>query len=266
MLENDRPLGFGLPMKREWSIASATVSRNPGTREARGKIILFGDDDIIPSPRLVEEHVIWHQKRPDPSVAVLGLVEWAPEVRPTPFMEWLAKDGVLFAYGHLRPGESADFRYFYSCNLSLKTAFVRENGMFDEDFKGYGFEDTELGYRLQKRGLRLVYNPAAVGYHHKFVSFADACRRASAVAAARRVFESKEAGQYLAGLEPSPQRPLLQRVKHLISKLLTPFLGVLVRPLLESYIPLPRFAYRKIHYHFFELNAERLVKHLSLNE
>lgn len=30
MLENDRPLGFGLPMKRELSIASVTVSRNPG--------------------------------------------------------------------------------------------------------------------------------------------------------------------------------------------------------------------------------------------
>lgn len=34
MLENDRPLGFGLPMKREWSIASVTVTRNPGGRLA----------------------------------------------------------------------------------------------------------------------------------------------------------------------------------------------------------------------------------------
>jgi GT2 family glycosyltransferase len=32
VLENDRPLGFGLPMKREWSIASVTVTRNPGGR------------------------------------------------------------------------------------------------------------------------------------------------------------------------------------------------------------------------------------------
>ena len=30
MLGNDRPLGFGLPMKREGSIASVTVSRNAG--------------------------------------------------------------------------------------------------------------------------------------------------------------------------------------------------------------------------------------------
>jgi glycosyltransferase involved in cell wall biosynthesis len=227
------------------------AARNHGIREARGKLLLFADDDIVPSLHLVAEHLAWHEKYPESFVAVLGLVEWAPEVKPTPFMEWLAKDGVLFAYAHLSPGESADFRYFYSCNLSLKTAFVRENGMFDEDFKEPAFEDTELSYRLQKRGLRALYNPAAVGYHHKFISFADACRRAKVVARARRVIETKEAGRFLAevergarqGAEPS------RGIKRVVRNFLMPILPSL-RPLLDSHIRLPKAIYGNLFYYY----------------
>jgi glycosyltransferase involved in cell wall biosynthesis len=235
--------------------------RNFGIREARGKLVLFGDDDIVPGPELVAEHLAWHKRYPQPTVGVLGLVEWAPEVGPTPFMQWLAKDGVLFGYGQLKPGQETGFRYFYSCNLSLKTRFLQENGMFDEDFKTYGFEDAELGYRLEKKGLRLLYNPGAVGYHHKFMSFADACRRAKAVAAARRIFETKPAGQYAAGVDELHRRKLVSKVKRLMWKPMIPFFGLL-RPLLDTQVGLPRFAYGKIFYYFADLPADREAKRL----
>jgi glycosyltransferase involved in cell wall biosynthesis len=225
------------------------AARNHGIREARGKLLLLGDDDIVPGPHLVAEHLAWHEKYPEPFVAVLGLVECAPEVKPTPFMEWLAKDGVLFGYGHLSPGESADFRYFYSCNLSLKTAFVRKNGMFEEDFKGYGFEDIELGYRLQKRGLRLLYNRAAVGYHHKFISFADACRRAKVVAAALKLFENKGAGMVFALMEAQERTGLAGRLKRLSVRTLVPFLSP-IKPLLDSQLRLPRILYRAFYSYY----------------
>lgn len=176
-------------------------------------------------------------------------MEWAPEVKPTPFMEWLAKDGVLFAYAHLSPGESADFRYFYSCNLSLKTAFVRESGMFDEGFKGCGFEDIELGYRLQDRGLRLLYNPPAVGYHHKFISFADACRRAKVVRAALKLFENKGAGMVLARMEAQKRARLAGRLKRLSVRTLVPFLSP-IKPLLDSHLRLPRVLYRAFYSYY----------------
>jgi len=236
--------------------------RNHGIREARGWLLLFGDDDIVPGRDLVAEHLAWHGKYPEPSVGVLGLVKWAPEFGPTPFMKWLAEDGVLFGYGHLKPGEEAGFRYFYSCNLSLKTHFLRENGLFDEDFKGPAFEDIELGYRLKGRGLRLVYNPRAVGYHHKFVSFADVRRRAELVAAAWTVFETKEAGQYVAEVEALRKRTLAYRMKQLISKPMNPFMGLL-RPFLDTQIGLPRLAYRRIYHYCAELPAERKAKRSS---
>jgi glycosyltransferase involved in cell wall biosynthesis len=238
---------------------SAAV-RNYGIGEAKGKLILFGDDDILPTPHLVEEHVSWHKNHPQPSVGILGLVEWSSEVNPTPFMHWLAEEG-FFSYGRLKAGEEAGFGCFYSGNLSLKTDFLLENGLFDEDFKSYGFEDTELGYRLEKKGLKLLYNPRAVGYHYKFVSFADACRRAKVVAAARRLFEKKEAGQYLAELEERSERTLALRVRRLMGIPLIP-LAALLKPFLDTRVALPRFMYRKIYYYFAVLPAQREARRL----
>jgi glycosyltransferase involved in cell wall biosynthesis len=235
--------------------------RNFGIREAKGKLILFGDDDILPTPSLVAEHLTWHRHHPQPFVGILGLVEWSPEVNPTPFMHWLGKEG-FFSYGSLEAGKEAGFGCFYCGNLSMKPDFLRENGLFDEDFKAYGFEDTELGYRLEKKGLRLLYNPRAIGYHYKFVSFADTCRRAKVVAAARRLFEKKEAGQYLSELYGRRERTPDTRVKRLLGMALIP-LAALLKPFLDTRVALPRFMYRKIYYYFAVLPAEREAKHTS---
>jgi glycosyltransferase involved in cell wall biosynthesis len=235
--------------------------RNYGIREAKGKLILFGDDDILPVPEMVAEHLTWHEKHPQPSIGILGLVEWSPEVKPTPFMHWLAEEG-FFDYGRLKEGQDAGFGCFYCGNLSMKPGFLRENGLFDEDFKSYGFEDAELGYRLEKKGMKLLYNPRAVGYHYKFVSFQDACRRAKVVAAARRLFEKKEAGQYLAELYWRRGRTPAVRLKRLLGMPLIP-LAALLKPLLDTRVSLPRFMYRKIYYYFAVLPAEREAKHTS---
>ncbi len=74
----------------------AAAARNLAIREARGDLLLFTDDDVIPSPTLVEEHSKWHRQNPDPRVAVSGSVPWHPEVHPTPFMHWLIRGGPLF--------------------------------------------------------------------------------------------------------------------------------------------------------------------------
>jgi GT2 family glycosyltransferase len=229
---------------RRQSNRGQAAARNLGIQEATGEIILFMDDDIIPDCNLLREHLRWHDRHPDLAVVVLGYVTWSPEVRPTPFMEWFGLDGPLFAYRQFSGKTELDFRAFYTCNLSLKRGFLRQSGSFDEDFHGYGFEDTELAYRLQKNGLRLLYNPAAVGYHYKHVTFAEACRRAELVADSLRVFQQTEAGQYLLELEARQRaaaRPLAVW-KRLLVPLLRP-----CKLLLDSQIPLPWAVYRRLY-------------------
>ena len=225
------------------------AARNLGIREASGEIILFTDDDIVPARNLVAEHLAWHQKHPEACVAVLGYVTWSPEIETTPFMRWYGERGPLFAYADLAGRTQIDFRFFYSCNVSLKAQFLRNSGTFDEEFKSAAFEDTELGYRLAKRGMRLLYNPAAVGYHYQRFSVEDACRRARRVAAAQRIFERKEAG--ISFLESQARRKvrLTTRLgKWMVARLvavLMPF-----RRLLDSRLNLPSFVYRTFLWYY----------------
>jgi GT2 family glycosyltransferase len=237
------------------------AARNLGIKEAGADLILLADDDIIPSPSLVAQHIDWHGRHAGSPIAVLGHVEWAPEVHPTPFMEWLGKDGKYFEYGWLSARSELDFRNFYSCNISLRTDFLRENGVFDEEFKCAAWEDIELGYRLQKRGLKIVYNPDAVGFHYRHISFADVRRRAGTATLASKIFATKEAGVYFSQLKnqdgkelgkPSwAKRPLI----FLFKKLLPLFSPLL--PILDSQIPLPWPMYRLLYQYFVEADVER---------
>jgi GT2 family glycosyltransferase len=171
------------------------TARNYGIREAQSNLVLFTDSDIIPGRDLVEQHIQWHNANPRLSTAVLGYVTWSPEVKATPFMRWYGEEALL-GYRFLRGRREADFRFFYTCNLSLKTEYLRTCGQFDEEFKTYGWEDIELGYRLTQKGLQMLYNRDAIAYHYQFVSFEDACRKAAKTLEARRIFDRKEAGRY----------------------------------------------------------------------
>ena len=234
------------------------TARNLGIREAVGEVIIFSDDDIVPAPNLLSEHLAWHQKYPETSVAVLGYVTWSPEIETTPFMKWCGERGPLFAYAHLAGRTEVGPRFFYSCNISLKTQFLRDNGTFDEEFKSAAFEDTELGYRLAKCGMRLLYNPAAVGYHYQRFSVEDAWRRARRVAAARRIFDRKEASVILeseARRNSSLTRRLGKWMAGRVIAVLMPF-----RRLLDSHLNLPPFVYRTFLW-YSTSEAETAVRH-----
>ena len=234
----------------------AAAARNLAIREARGELLLFTDDDVIPSATLVAEHWKWHLENSDPSVAVLGPVPWDEEIHPTPFMNWLITGGPMLNLRECSKRRELDFEFFATGNLSLKAKFLREHGTFDEDFRAYGYEDYELGFRLANNGLRLLYNPDAVGYHHKFVSFADVCRRAQLVAEAERVLGTKQAGAYLSERARRAQQSIGRRVGKFLARRLAFALAPL-KPLLDTQIPLPRFVYRALYYIYCKSSARR---------
>ena len=142
--------------------AGQGVARNRGCQRARGVRVLFLGDDILPHQRLVGEH---QRGAAGPQVAVLGYTDWHREVKPTAFRRLLNEEGLQFGYGLLQDGAAADYRFFYTSNLSLDRQRLLDAGGFDPEFSGYGWEDIELGYRLCKAGLKIVYRRAALAYH-----------------------------------------------------------------------------------------------------
>ena len=139
-------------------------ARNLGLGRARGELIVFIGDDIIAAPELVAEHVAAHRRLGEPA-AVLGFTDWDRErMRVTPFLELINRDGQQFSYGHFRDGDDLFFTSFYTSNISVPRS-VLGTEPFHPAFTFVDWEDTELGYRLSRRGLRLVLHRAARAYH-----------------------------------------------------------------------------------------------------
>ena len=167
------------------------AARNAGIKNAQGDIVLLIGDDIIATKTLIEEHIKWHNSNPENNVSILGFVTWSPEIKVTPFMKWLENGGPQFCYYNLRHGQEVSWHRFWTCNISLKRRFLIGNGLFDEDFPYAAYEDSELGCRLQKKGLRLFYNKLAISYHYHYTSLDDACQRMIKVGESASIFSKK---------------------------------------------------------------------------
>jgi GT2 family glycosyltransferase len=146
------------------ALAGASAARNAGWRAARAPLLLFIDDDILPDPQLLEEHLAWHADSPQLEVGVLGHVRWARDLRVTPFMRWL-EHGIQFNYPSI-VGEETVWGNFYTANVSVKRALVERVGGFDEERLPYGYEDLDLALRMhESASLRLRYNRRASAEH-----------------------------------------------------------------------------------------------------
>ena len=144
------------------------AARNAGIEAARGEVVLFNDSDILASPDLLSQHLRRHRERR--GIAVVG---W--EVQVKDLADYERKRDRPQERGHLHPHsrKHLSWLYFLTGNASVRREDVLRVGGFDEKFTGYGHEDLELGYRLQKAGIAIVYEPAAVNYHCQDVAHDD---------------------------------------------------------------------------------------------
>lgn len=187
----DRP--FGVRVLRAQR-AGASAARNLGWRNAHAPLVLFLDDDIVPTGRLIAEHLEWHRRNPEPETGVLGAVRWSREVKVTAFMRWL-ETGIQFDYSTIDSVE-VEWQRFYSCNASVKRELLERAGGFDEQRFPFGYEDLELSKRMSEHGFRLLYNGAAVGEHLKTETLESWRGKLDRIAAAERRFTELYPGEY----------------------------------------------------------------------
>jgi len=156
---------------------SSCHARNTAISNTKYELILTIDDDIITTANFIEEHVRFHKDcNFKKDVGVLGYTVWPPEWRVSSFMKYVIEKGPLYSYGLIKNELDLPFSYLYTSNFSINKAFLLENGMLDERFPKY-FEDTELGYRLKKKGLKIFLNKKAVAYHYHPTSILSFMKR-----------------------------------------------------------------------------------------
>ncbi len=63
--------------------------------------------------------------------------------------------------------------FFVVMNVSVRKKHLTRIGGFDEHFRGYGCEDTDVGYRLWKEGLQFIVDPTLKNYHQEHLRYAE---------------------------------------------------------------------------------------------
>jgi glycosyltransferase involved in cell wall biosynthesis len=145
------------------------AARNNAVAAAQGRMLVFIDDDVVPVPTLIEQHLASHREAGNENVIVLGPLLTPSDFDMAPWVRWEQKM-LEKQYDNLVAGRwQATARQFYTGNTSLLRRHVLEAGGFDPTFRRA--EDVELAYRLQDAGLRFVFNIHAVGHHYAQRSF-----------------------------------------------------------------------------------------------
>jgi len=149
------------------------AARNAGARLASSPILAFVDSGTLAGPDFVRGHLAAHAA----GHGQRAVVGYCYGYRPLDEMSWLtaALAEVEPAQVVRRYGDDpsfADFRHsefaradgdlgrlaapwflFWTVNCSVTADVFWEAGGFDENYRSWGGEDTELGYRLFRRGV-----------------------------------------------------------------------------------------------------------------
>ncbi len=143
------------------------VVRNLGAKKANGEIIVFTDADCVPKENWLEEMIKPFENKE--VVGVQGAYKTKQQSLTARFVQAEIEDRYDLMKKEMQKKGSIDFVGSYSAAYKKKT-FLEFNG-FDESFPTASGEDPELSYRMQKKGLKLVFNQNAIVFHQHPNSF-----------------------------------------------------------------------------------------------
>ena len=154
-----------------------SYTQNRGIKASSAPIVCLIADDIHLAPHALQAHLVDHERNPEPNMAILGKVIQSPKLTQSIFL----KVWDPFRFSELENKREVSYLSFFACNISCKKDFLLRNGLFNEtlvEHGAYAHEDVELGYRLAMKGLRILYNKNALGYHFHVVTLDKAMQTA----------------------------------------------------------------------------------------
>jgi glycosyltransferase involved in cell wall biosynthesis len=137
-----------------------SVPRNKGASLASGNILVFLDDDVDPSPSLVEAHVSAHN---GPMTVVMGYLPLTMPNNPDFFRLNLRSWWEKKFYQMRIKGYRFSYEDLLSGNFSVSANLFRQSGGFITNFTCR--DDYELGMRLLQAGAQFRFSKDAWGYH-----------------------------------------------------------------------------------------------------
>lgn len=148
------------------------AARNHGVRVSKGDILLFIGSDIILSNHCLRIFHDFHNRHPEEKYMAIGPTPFPPNLMNDRFRRFLVSTGMMNNYEGLKDFQETDYWHFYTGNISMKKSFFTKF-WFNEDFKHYGWEDTQMGYEMISSGAKLYYLDKAIAYHYHELTESD---------------------------------------------------------------------------------------------
>lgn len=135
-------------------------SRNAGARSAKGNILFFIDDDIEVKENLFDKYINEFEK--GFSAIFSNVINVRTDGKYSFLNEFLNTRGA----NKQNDGDVVKSNYFTTAFCSVIKEFFEKIGGFDENFSGYGWEDPELGLRIEKSGGNISFFKTDKVYHY----------------------------------------------------------------------------------------------------
>lgn len=148
-------------------VLGPAAKRDLALQYARGKIFAFLDDDAYPRPDWLAKALPHFT---DPRVAAVG----GPAVTPSGERFWAAAAGAVLSswlgsgptrMRFVSVGSVRAVDDWPSVNLLVRRDVFAAIGGFGSSF--WPGEDTKLCLEIVRRGYQILYDPAAIVYHHR---------------------------------------------------------------------------------------------------
>lgn len=138
------------------------AARNRGIERASAELVLFLDDDVVPAPELLEQHL--DAQAANPGCVVVGPMLNPPDHPMSVWVQW--EQTMLYKqYTDMDAGRySATARQFYTGNASVPRVHLEACDGFDESLRRA--EDVELAFRLDDLNIGFRYQRDARAFHY----------------------------------------------------------------------------------------------------